>query len=76
MMENERSIEEPFSALGSYFLLADMMLSAFCTGGNLQFPSPTLTEFSPSVPPLLVRSVVPPHSLGAISVKKEKSMEY
>lgn len=54
MIQNERSTEEPFSAMVSYLLLANVMLSpcsAARLGSELQFLSPTCAEFSPSWPP-------------------------
>ena len=80
MMENERSTEEPFSAMGSYLLLADMMLSACSAarpGGDLQFPSPARTEFSPRWPPPPGLQCSPPrHSLGAMSLEKESYVRH
>lgn len=64
MMENERSTEEPFSAMGTYLLFTDMMLSACSAarpGGDLQFPSPAqlILNSVPGCLPLPVCSVIP-----------------
>lgn len=78
-INDERSTEEPFSAMGSYLLLADMMLSAFSAarpGDDLQSPSPARTEFSFSwpPPPSLQRNPPGTASVQCLSRKKRHRM--
>lgn len=78
-MESEKSIKDPFSAMGSCLLLADTMLSACSAakpGGFLQFP--VLLYWIQSQVSLLIPvcSVISGHGLDAMSLKKENYVRH
>lgn len=75
-MENERSTEELFSAMGTYLLFADMMLSA-CSAARpvviCSSPAQLILNSVPGCLPLPVCSVIPP-SRPRCNVSEERKL--